>query len=108
MQIFTATITFGASGTQSLTDLATNNFKATRVHFEPANSNTHASYVGGPAWTGSGAGLIHQLQIPDSSNKIPLDAFDLVAHSAQNDIQFSEFKFSGTNGESIFATVFVA
>jgi hypothetical protein len=104
LQIFTQTLTFGASGFVSLSDLAGNNFKATRIHVEPANANTHVSYMS----AAPSAGLIHQFQIPDSSNKVPLDQFDLFSLTAQNDVQFNQFQFSGTEGEALIATVFVA
>jgi hypothetical protein len=111
MQVFTATLTFGASGTVSLTDLAGNNFKCTRIHVEPINGNTHVAYVGGALFvpgTSLVTGLIHQFQIPDATNAIKLDSFDLATHTAQNDIQYGVFKFSGTNGEKLVATVYVA
>lgn len=109
MQVFTATLTFGASGTVSLTDLAGNGFKCTRIRVAPANGNTHVSYIGNTSFTGTPpTGLIHQFQIPDSSNKILLDVLDLSTHTAQNDIQFNQFTFAGTNTEKLIATVFVA
>lgn len=113
MQVFTATLTFGASGTISLSDLAGNNYKCTRIHVEPVQGNTHISYMGGPLFvpgTSVVTGLIHQFQIPDSSKAILLDSFNLSTHTAQNDIQYGpmSFLFSGTTGESLVATIFVA
>jgi hypothetical protein len=113
MQIFNATLTFGASGTVSLSDLAGNNFKATRIHIEPANANTHVAYMGGPGFapgTSLVTGLIHQFQIPDASNLVPLDSFELACFTGKNEIQYDShsFKFSGTNGEKLVATVYVA
>jgi hypothetical protein len=115
MQVFTATLTFGSSGTVSLTDLAGNNYKCTRIRVEPVQGNAHVAYMGGPAFapgTSVVTGLIKQFQIPPASaaGALPLDAYELSTHTAKNDIQYGpmSFLFSGTDGEQLAVTVYVA
>ena len=115
MQVFNATLTLNGTTPVSLTDLAGNNFKCTRIRVEAVQANSQVSYMGGPTFapgTSLVTGLIKQFQIPATSaaGAIPLDAYELSTHTAKNDIPYgpSSFLFSGAANEQLAVTIYVA
>lgn len=111
MQVFTATITFDGTGSKTLSDLASNDFRCSRLFVEPVQANTHVAYVGDATFaqaTSIVTHLIKQLQIPDATKKVALDKFEVVDQKGGNLIDLTQYSFDGTSGEKLNATIHVA
>lgn len=110
MQVFTQTLTFDGLGSKTISDLASNNFKCSRLLVEQVQANTHISYCGDSSFaqgTSIVTHLIKQLAIPDTNKLVPLDQFLVTDQKGANAVDTTQYSFDGTSGEKLNVTIWV-
>lgn len=112
MQVFTQTLTLNHGTPATISDLASNGFKCTKLFIEQVQANTHLVYVGDPSLalgTSTVDHVIKQLQIPATAaaGSLPLDNFDVQDPKGGNAVDTTQYSFDGTTAEKVNITIWV-
>lgn len=112
MKVYTQTLTFGAFGVRTISDLAKNQWKAARLFVQPVDGNTADSAVVDlnvtDASIPANTTVLHELRPPDDTLPDEIDSFEVVDQKGENLIDLRSYGFSGAAGDRLVATIHVA